>query len=281
MMCKNKSYKSNIVFSLFISIIIITSCKAKHGIFSGYNKEIKIYNLLENIEKNYSDFNTISVKFQIKYEKNEKKQIIHGIYRIKRDSLIWVSMGPTVGMEVFRAVLYNDSISFINRFDKTYYSGNYSYIKELFKISFNYRNIENILSNKLVFIDKYNSLWKDYLIKNYDYEIRNEKYFLISNKKKYGEENILNSLMDTIIILPVIYKIEKLNWTENKLNRKFSIEFSNFKKVKEDFFPNNMKFNIKEDKVNIVLNIKIRQISIDKKLKYPYKIPNKKYKRIM
>lgn len=268
---------------VFVGLIFLTSCKSKYNIFSTYAKELKINSLVQKIEENYVNYNSLAVKFQIKYRSNNRKQLISGIYKIKKDSLIWITMGPAVGMEFFRAILTKDSVNFLNRFDKTYYIGDYKYINDFAKIEFLYANIENILSNQLPNSNNEDLVWRDYLSENYQYKISNNKYLLI--KDKNFNENIGNSFfynsLDTIIVLPDIYKIESLIWKDVKNNRQLKVSYKNYKLINNIYFPDEITIRIESYDNKQELDIKLRQINIDKREKYPFKIPKKKYSRIM
>lgn len=272
-----------IVIIVFTSLIFLLSCKSKYNIFSTYAKELKINNLVQKVEENYLNFNLLSVKFQVKYRNNEKKHVINGIYKIKKDSLIWITMGPSIGIEFFRAILTKDSVFFLNRFNKTYYIGDYKYINNLAKIDFLYINIENILSNQLSIIDNENLLWKGYLSKNYKYKISNNRYYLIkdNNLNTSSSSDFFYNSLDTIIILPDIYKIEQLYWKDKKENRKLVVAFRDYKVLDNNFFPGEIIVGIESSNSSQDLVIKIRQINIDKKERFPFKIPIKKYSRIM
>lgn len=45
---------------------------------------------------------------------------LSGQLRIRHDSLVWLSVTATMGVEVLRAKVSNDSIWFVNRMEKTY-----------------------------------------------------------------------------------------------------------------------------------------------------------------
>jgi len=270
------------IFLIVLSVIGLTSCKAKFKLFKTDTEEIKINSLITNIENYYVDYNSISVKFQVKFENENKRQILHGIYRIKKDSLIWLSMGPSLGIEIIRGVMDKDSLKFINRYNKTYYIGSYDYLKKISNADFNYKSIENILSNKIIFENNTSIFWKDYLTKNYSYDISDRKYKL-EKKEKVEIEDYTDSFikaLSEIVVLPDIYKIEEYNWNDENSGRNLSIKYGDFKKVKDRYFPDNINVNIAEENDTVNFNLKLKQKSFDKKLKYPFKIPNKKYQRV-
>ena len=46
---------------------------------------------------------------------------LSGQLRIRKDSLVWLSVTATMGMEVLRAKISNDSVWIVNRLEKTYF----------------------------------------------------------------------------------------------------------------------------------------------------------------
>lgn len=68
---------------------------------------------------------------------------ISGFIVNKRDSLIYLNINK-FGIELFRVVLTLDTITMVNRFEKTYYKGDYSIISKLYGISLTFDMIQSI-----------------------------------------------------------------------------------------------------------------------------------------
>ena len=278
-----KRWNSYIEVSIIIFIVfILTSCKTKFKFISHDTEELKINKLLTNIQSNYLEYDNLSIKFQVKLKRENSRHVIHGMYRIKKDSIIWLTMGPSVGFEIMRAVLVKDSLKFINRFDKTYYIGSYDYIEKLTKMNFNYEIIENILTNKLLFTEKEKEIWQQYISRNYYYSIIDNKYQLKIKEsiEDFDSEDLLIQTLEKIVVLPNVYKVEELAWNDKELERNMNIRFSEFKKLKDNYFPNNINIEIYDMEDTILVDLKLKQISIDKKIKYPFKIPKRKYEQV-
>lgn len=62
----------------------------------------------------------------------------------RRDSIIYININK-FGIELARAVLTPDSITMVNRFEKTYYKGDYSIITKLYGFSLTFDMIQSIL----------------------------------------------------------------------------------------------------------------------------------------
>lgn len=68
---------------------------------------------------------------------------ISGFMVNRRDSLLYLNINK-FGIEIARVVLTKDSILMINRFEKTYYRGDYSIVNKLYGISLTFDMIQSI-----------------------------------------------------------------------------------------------------------------------------------------
>lgn len=65
--------------------------------------------------------------------------------RIRRDSLMWISIKPDVAIvEVFRVLLAPDSVKLINYLDKTYFIGDYGTIRSFVNFDISFSMLQNI-----------------------------------------------------------------------------------------------------------------------------------------
>jgi len=64
--------------------------------------------------------------------------------RMRRDSIIWMSAG-LAGFEGVRAVLTRDSVRVLNRLEKTYFSGGYTYLSKLLNVPVSFAQMQAIL----------------------------------------------------------------------------------------------------------------------------------------
>lgn len=65
-------------------------------------------------------FEWLTANLDIEAEVNGTSQDLKGQLRMRRDSIIWLSVTATMGVEVLRAKVSNDSIWVLNRMEKTY-----------------------------------------------------------------------------------------------------------------------------------------------------------------
>ena len=66
-------------------------------------------------------FEWLTANMSIQAEVNEQSfNDLSGQLRMRKDSIVWVSVTATMGVEVLRAKISNDSIWILNRLEKTY-----------------------------------------------------------------------------------------------------------------------------------------------------------------
>ncbi len=68
---------------------------------------------------------------------------ISGFIVNRRDSLFYLNINK-FGIEIARVVLTKDTISMVNRFEKTFYQGDYSIVSKLYGISLTFEMIQSI-----------------------------------------------------------------------------------------------------------------------------------------
>ena len=109
----NKS-RPHIIYILILPLLLsLFSCKTTRSVIKDPIREEGSDYLFNQLKKNEMKFEWLSVKFSASYIEDKKKISFRGQMRIKRDSIIWVSISPALGIEMARLVITNDSIKFI------------------------------------------------------------------------------------------------------------------------------------------------------------------------
>ena len=147
-------YKTSVVkYIVFVSAIFyFYSCKTTEAV----HKDRILWpmrgkKICSNVEEYKLNFNSIAVKFTASMNDSASDTKFNGIFRIKKDSIIWVSIRPLLGIELARVVLTPDSVKFTNKLNSTYYSGDYEFISNKFKVDFDFYKIQALLTNELFF----------------------------------------------------------------------------------------------------------------------------------
>ncbi len=129
--------------SLYFLVIIIgfTACKSSSGGSSADNPKKKSTQL----EIDILEYDFYASKAKIYFEDLAQEIKANADIRLKKDSIIWVSMRSATGIEGVRALITKDSILVINRLEKEYYAYRFEDLSEKFKFEFDFDMIQSII----------------------------------------------------------------------------------------------------------------------------------------
>ncbi len=158
----------------------------------------------------------------------------------KRDSIIYVHLSK-FGIELSRAILTPEKLTFVNRFDKTYYKGDYSIIRTLYGLSLNYEMIQAIILGETITDSNVaTSNINDTLIK---FNSNDNSKGLISQEITYNETK---------------NRILKNSITDFSTLQSADIMYNSYINISNYFFPNNYTVELPDLKINIESeNIKV------------------------
>jgi hypothetical protein len=226
--------------------------------------------------ENQINFDYLEAKFNIAYMEDRKKTDLRGQMRMRKDSLIWISFSPALGIEAARLSLSNDSIKFINRLNKTYIDGKYDLVNERINTTIDYSILESmIVGNDLTQYDvnKYKASIDGGLYRITIQERKKIKQFLRS------DETDTKVLVQNIWLDPENFRIRKIELKElnDGDNKKLTVLYDDYRVVGDHLFPGKIMINISSQK-SIDIEIDFTRVELNQPLRFPFNIP-RKYKR--
>jgi hypothetical protein len=261
-----------IIFLFVAGIFYMTSCKSTRSALKRPIKEYGFDYLYSKMLENQVEFSYLSAKFNVVYYQGKKKTELRGQFRIKKDSLTWVSLSPALGIEAARILLSNDSVKFINRLNKTYFTGEYNLIDSLLNTSLDYSILEAmILGNELTQYDinKFRASIDGGL-----YRITIQERRKIKNYLKTDEVSS-KVLVQNIWLNPDNFKINKVELKElGDDNRKLEVMYLDYHDVDGVILPKEVQINISAS-TPIDINIKFGKTEVNEPLRFPFGIPGK------
>jgi hypothetical protein len=251
-----------LVFLLMIATIGFYSCKSSKKLTTN-TKTIFEQSLLQEVSNGYLSCSTFSSRIKIDGSLLEGRSL-RGAVRIKRDSIVWISVNLTTGIPVAKIEFTKDSVKVLDRIKDELYVGDYGLINKKYKINLNYNLIESILLNEFVVGNDMDSVIINRKIVDHD------KMYAIKCTANKADENIFN----------VDYKVNKRNrkieYANFKVNESgYNVQYSLFEEVDDKLFPGIISYidNNSSDGLNIILELS--KVTLNKRQKYPFKIPKK------
>ncbi|MBI9033465.1 MAG: DUF4292 domain-containing protein [Bacteroidales bacterium] len=258
---------------LLLFAFVIVSCGTTRRALRAPIKEEGADFLFNKLKENEIRYNTISTKFSADYYNEKNKVSFSGQIRMKKDSLIWVSLSPTLGIEMIRLLITSDSVKMMNRLEKTYFVSDFSYVASFLNNSVDFNMLQSLLTgNDFSFYE--NSSWKAH-IEDQDYQLTTAKRRKL---RKYLKKNDLDIIIpeQDIKLSPESFKIIQMliKEIEGVHPRKLEVDYSGFETFDTQLFPSQIKAVIEAEK-ELGLDIKYSKISFDQQLSFPFRVSSK------
>lgn len=271
-----KTIKITFSFLTIISILILAnSCgSVRHTIKEPLKEEGAEY-LFSNLKSNELKYNFFSAKFSASFYQQRNETSFSGQIRIQKDSLIWISISPVLGIEMARLLITNDSVKYMNRIDNNYFISDFNYINSLINSTLDFDMLQAFLTgNDFSFYE--NSYFRP--------GIDNQEYKLITTNrrklKKYVRNNQeINIPIQNIWLSPETFKISRVLIRElqqggRKLEGKYDYELEGNQLV-----PHKLSFDLETSEHKNQINVEYSKVSITESLSFPFRIPDK-YSRV-
>lgn len=124
----NRPIRDGIIKILLSGIVLLMggSCSSTKRMIKEPLKEQGAEYLFENLKQNELKYNFFSARFSAGFRQNKIRNSFSGQIRIHKDSLIWISISPALGIEMARVLISNDSVKYMNRIDNTYFISDFN-----------------------------------------------------------------------------------------------------------------------------------------------------------
>jgi hypothetical protein len=211
------------------------------------------------------NFRYFSSKAKINF-KDEKEDVNASVHiRMKKDSIIWMSITPGLGIEALRVLIRPDSIFMLNKIkDPNAYSAyDFDYLNRQFNIDLTFQNLQAMILGNLAIAKTYD----DMLSKN---EAAGE-FILQQKTPNMGVNNHVT--MATM-------KLHKLVMNQSGTQNKLTVEYSNFAPLDTSSFPygNLVLIDIIKNQIlkSTAITINHNKVDIsDKALNFPFNVPKR------
>jgi len=210
---------------------------------------------------NRIEFETFSAKINTDYQGGDgKKYDVNVFIRMKKDSLIWVSVNGALGIEGMRVLIERDSVRILNKLDKEYQVRSLEYLQDVAGLPLDLRTVQELIIGNPVFLD---TNIVSYSIEGNNISLLNEgRWFRHLISINNNDHLVLHSKLDDVDILR---------------SRTCFINYSDYETDKGVKFSTNRSISVTEKtKLDIKLNFK--QYAFNETLSYPFSVP-KNYKR--
>jgi len=254
-MIKTSHIVSKITITLVVAIFFV-SCKSKKIIAAGNFGDVKLNTktLVKNHYANTLDFKTLRGRLKIDFSDGSDSQAYTVSFRMEKDKAIWIS--ATLG--IVKAYITPTRVSFYNSLQSEYFDGDFSYLSNLLGTELDFEKVQNLLLGQALF------------------DLRKDKYTAQEFNGQYQlEPKKANELFRTLLqIEPLNYKVAGLQLTQPLKDRVLDVQYKNYQEVDKKLVPNIIDIYVKDKGKENNIALTFKNIELNKKFNFPYKIPN-------
>jgi len=146
---KDSWIPKTIMFALIL--IVFSGCKTIKTISKPQqNFTNTVSQVIEQIQKVQPQYNTVNVsKLALELQLDGRTVNVSATCKIKKDSAIYLSIQPFLGIEMFKAELTKDSLKVFDKMNGQYYTADYSYFARRFGVYIDFYSIQSLLTAQL------------------------------------------------------------------------------------------------------------------------------------
>lgn len=252
------------LFLTFISVVFtLNACKPKKEVAAATPDLIPVNSLLSQVKEHEFNPQWFSGKALVSYTADNKSQSFTANIRMKRDSVIWASITPGLGIEVARVMITPDSLKVLNRLDQTYQQSHFSQLSKMLNSPLKFSHLQALL------------------LGNYPDYVENSP---INNVAVEGNDYILSAIlipgeprttdvMETLWVHPFTNRIKKLKIDEPASGRTIEAEYKDFALEGSQMFPTDAAIKVEQGKAYKV-KLNWSKIKVNDPLDFPFNVPS-------
>lgn len=292
--------RTRLFLAFVLMVFFLVACKSSERV----TKERAIRNrtagfVLKRYNEARFDYNWLGMKVDADFGTEEESSGFKATIRMRKDSVIWVSITPLLGIEMIRVMITPDSLQYLSKIpeNKFYYTGTFEDVNRLTGIEFDFEMLQQLLVGNAIGLEKDERRFRS--------EVDNDDYLLISKYRRkvrrvvgVDDRKLEN---DTIRVNPDDPRFQKTMkrsddaddlivsryWFEaahfrlvksvfNDLLRQRTLEiaYSDFQSNEQQFYPSKCRLAIAGPLARQVLNYEITKLSSGKAYDFPFEIPD-------
>lgn len=284
------------LFLIVATALSVMSCKTRRAVEKSPLFPLSESALLDLVDQNAFEYKSLSSKLSVSANTPAQKGSFKVNMRMQKDSVIWMSVTPALGIEAVRVFIQPDTLMFINKMKDQYFAGGYSSIDTLLQYATKFEFLENLLVGNAVEIEpneKYNSVVHElYYVLQTKVKRKVKKAVETSIKPSkrdsvYGEvlkpkkfDKVAEKLDDQDLIVKRYYirasdfRISRVNIDDLLYGRFVEISYSNFESFEGQVLPLKISIDVRTSTETSNIVIEHSRMKINESQSYPFKIPS-------
>jgi len=267
----NTTNKAILFSSIIALMILVSACSTARRTIREPLKEQGPEFLFSSLKSNELKYDKFSARFNASFTRQKNETSFSGQIRIQKDSLIWISISPVLGIEMARILISNDSIKYMNRIDNYYFISDFNYINSLINSTLDFDMLQAFLTgNDFSFYE--NGSFKA--------GIDNQEYNLVTTNrrklKKYVRNNqLINIPIQHIWLSPETFKISRVMVRETQQGGRKLEGTYEYMHNGTQLVPEKLSFDLETDENKNHIDVQYSKVATNDSIAFPFRIPAK------
>jgi hypothetical protein len=289
----------HIVILLLSIVVVMPSCSSKKRLEAGkpLKKRAPGFLINKNAKEAFT-YDWLGMKISADFTSEGQSESFKVNVKGKKDSVLWISISPALGIEVIRMIITPDSVKYVSKVpnNKHYYTGTYNDVAQLMGLDIEFSQMMELLVGNPVMLDKQDDKLESL--------VDDRQYFMVSKFSRrlkklldVDERQILPNTTLTVNSLSKDYrKIKKRSSVEDLMVKRFwlsgehykleraqfddlynlrivELGYRDFKEYEGQLYPSRGRLKVSDQSEWQQLEFKITRVRTGKEYEFPFEIP--------
>ena len=242
---------------LFLAVLaLFTGCKSAE-ILTSKNpaKNIELKDLTKAIAKNQLHYKKFRSRVKTTYNDGKRKQQITVNMRIENTKSIWMS--ATMLVPIAKVLITPDKVSFYEKFQRTFFEGDVSFLNKQFNTDFEFKDLQNLLMG-LPLSDLKKGDWE---------RISHPKYYLLVPKSKDL------AFQPTYFFDPNTFLLVEQRFLVPGSQQSLTVKYLNHQRLEGELIPGEVQISLFDGKDLKTVTLVYNRIEFPSRMSFPFDIP--------
>jgi len=298
--------KTRLVISFVCLFAAAVGCKGRKSASAEHEhvRERTAAFLLKRMAENRFDFQWLGMKLDAEVTTPEGNQTFNTNVRMRKDSLIWVSINPALGIEVLRVLISPDSVKVVSKIpeNKFWYAGDYKVLNDMLKMEADFGMLQDLLvgnpldfdhkderfrskveGNQHVLVTRYKRKVRK-IVGTDDRKLTSEDSLVYNQETKQYERLARKTSDEDDIIIKRFWlngltdRLEKTVFNDILEARTLEISHHGTESIDNQVYPVETNLKVVTTKAKNAFSFRITRMKLDRTYDFPFEIP-KDYER--
>ena len=218
-------------------------------------KDIQAKDLTKSIAKNQLDYKKFHSRVNTTYDNGKRKQQIIINLRMEKSKSIWMSANMIV--PIAKLLVTPERVSFYEKFQKTFFPGDITFINDQFNTDFDFKDIQNLLIG-LPLAD---------LNRGKCEAISHPKYYILTPKSGKTQ------LRPTFFYDPNDFSLREQRFVVSGTMQSLTIKYIDYQRLEGEFLPREIEISLFDGSQLKRITLEYTRVDFPDRISVPFQIP--------